>query len=60
MKVFNGCATILLEKWDKLPEGKPFEVFEHISLLTLDSMLKCSLSSDTGCQASGYVCDEDQ
>ena len=42
-------------KWSKVPEGKSFDVFPHISLLTLDVMLRCTCSYQSNCQTNKYV-----
>ena len=41
-------------KWSKVPEGKSFDVFPHISLLTLDVMLRCTCSYQSNCQTNKY------
>ncbi|XP_048473834.1 ultra-long-chain fatty acid omega-hydroxylase isoform X1 [Rhincodon typus] len=59
VKIFNQSASILHEKWDRLiSEGvTSLEMFEHISLMTLDSLLKCTFSYDSNCQlkSSDYI-----
>ena len=55
VKVFNGCADIFLRKWESIDDGRPVEIYKDVSCLTLDAMLKCSISCDTGCQNQGYV-----
>ncbi|XP_077994249.1 cytochrome P450 4F3-like [Glandiceps talaboti] len=51
--VFNNCASTLVTKWTNLcnsPDSNDLEMFEHISLLTLDSLLKCIFGQDSHCQ----------
>ncbi|XP_072420147.1 cytochrome P450 4F3 isoform X3 [Chiloscyllium punctatum] len=59
VKIFNQSTNILHEKWERLiSEGATsLEMFEHISLMTLDSLLKCTFSYDSNCQlkSSDYI-----
>lgn len=49
VKIFYESGLELLEKWSK--EGdEPVETFHHISLLTLDSMMKCLFGYSSQCQ----------
>ncbi|XP_053441883.1 cytochrome P450 4F2-like [Nycticebus coucang] len=52
MKVFTESANIMHAKWQHLAsEGSArLDMFEHISLMTLDSLQKCIFSSDSNCQ----------
>lgn len=52
--VFNSSSKIMHDKWCRLvAEGKTnLEMFDHISLMTLDSLLKCAFSYDSNCQES--------
>ncbi|XP_077981199.1 cytochrome P450 4B1-like [Glandiceps talaboti] len=50
-KIFSGCAHTLVEKWCKMSESKEsIEMFHHVSLLTLDCLVKCIFSVDIKCQ----------
>ncbi|XP_035674477.1 leukotriene-B4 omega-hydroxylase 3-like [Branchiostoma floridae] len=40
----------MLEKWEELGSGSSVDVFHHLSLMTLDNMLKCALGQNTDCQ----------
>jgi len=44
----------MFHKWQK-NLGKPLDVYEDVSLMTLDTMLKCAMSSDTDCQHVKYA-----
>ncbi|XP_032990683.1 cytochrome P450 4F3-like isoform X2 [Rhinolophus ferrumequinum] len=59
MKIFNKSADIMHAKWQRLAsEGSAcLDMFEHISLMTLDSLQKCVFSFDSNCQenASEYI-----
>ncbi|XP_072925291.1 ultra-long-chain fatty acid omega-hydroxylase-like isoform X3 [Hemitrygon akajei] len=59
VKIFNQSVNILHDKWLRLlSEGVPsLEMFDHISLMTLDSLLKCTFSFDSNCQLqlSDYI-----
>ncbi|XP_077995032.1 cytochrome P450 4F1-like [Glandiceps talaboti] len=53
--VFDECATKLVSKWKELCRSSSsgsvkLEMFEHISLMTLDSLLKCIFSQNSHCQ----------
>uniref|UniRef100_A0A2I3HYQ7 Cytochrome P450 family 4 subfamily A member 11 n=1 Tax=Nomascus leucogenys TaxID=61853 RepID=A0A2I3HYQ7_NOMLE len=39
-------VRVMLDKWEKLlgQEDSPLEVFQHISLMTLDTIMKCAFS----------------
>lgn len=54
MVVNNRCTDILINKLEKFAERNEFfEVFTHISLLTLDIILRCAFSYDNDCQLRG-------
>ncbi|XP_066127002.1 cytochrome P450 4F2-like [Saccopteryx bilineata] len=59
MKIFNKSVNIMHAKWQRLAsEGiTHLDMFEHISLMTLDSLQKCVFSFDSNCQEkpSGYI-----
>ncbi|XP_037674285.1 cytochrome P450 4F2-like [Choloepus didactylus] len=52
MKIFNESVNIMHAKWQRLAsEGSAhLDMFEHISLMTLDSLQKCVFSFDSHCQ----------
>uniref|UniRef100_A0A2K5DIQ5 Cytochrome P450 family 4 subfamily F member 2 n=1 Tax=Aotus nancymaae TaxID=37293 RepID=A0A2K5DIQ5_AOTNA len=52
MKIFNESVNIMHAKWQRLAsEGNArLDMFEHISLMTLDSLQKCVFSFDSHCQ----------
>ncbi|XP_040846118.1 cytochrome P450 4F2-like [Ochotona curzoniae] len=52
MKIFNKSANVMHAKWQRLAsEGSTrVDMFEHISLMTLDSLQKCVFSYDSNCQ----------
>ncbi|KAL3862144.1 hypothetical protein ACJMK2_008133 [Sinanodonta woodiana] len=52
--VYNDAGTILLEKLHPVAmSGKSFEVFQVVSLCTLDIILRCAFSYYTDCQRKG-------
>uniref|UniRef100_A0A5F4W1Y9 Cytochrome P450 family 4 subfamily F member 12 n=1 Tax=Callithrix jacchus TaxID=9483 RepID=A0A5F4W1Y9_CALJA len=59
VKTFNESVNIMLDKWQRLAsEGSSrLDMFEHISLMTLDSLQKCIFSFDSHCQerSSEYI-----
>uniref|UniRef100_A0A8C3W264 Cytochrome P450 family 4 subfamily F member 3 n=1 Tax=Catagonus wagneri TaxID=51154 RepID=A0A8C3W264_9CETA len=52
MKIFNDSVNVMHAKWQRLvTEGHNLlDMFEHISLMTLDSLQKCVFSFDSNCQ----------
>ncbi|XP_064136966.1 cytochrome P450 4F3-like isoform X1 [Loxodonta africana] len=52
VKIFNESVNIMHAKWKCLVSGGStrLDMFEHISLMTLDSLQKCVFSFDTHCQ----------
>uniref|UniRef100_A0A6I9M1B5 Cytochrome P450 4F5-like n=1 Tax=Peromyscus maniculatus bairdii TaxID=230844 RepID=A0A6I9M1B5_PERMB len=54
VKIFNKSVNIMHVKWKRLAaEGSArLEMFENISLMTLDSLQKCLFGFDSNCQES--------
>ncbi|XP_028376832.1 cytochrome P450 4F2 isoform X1 [Phyllostomus discolor] len=52
MKIFSKSTDIMHDKWQRLAsEGNTrLDMFEHISLMTLDSLQKCVFGFDSNCQ----------
>ncbi|XP_062034641.1 cytochrome P450 4F3-like isoform X2 [Lepus europaeus] len=52
MKIFNKSVNVMHAKWQRLAsEGSArLDMFEHISLMTLDSLQRCVFSFDSNCQ----------
>ncbi|XP_070442534.1 cytochrome P450 4F11-like [Equus przewalskii] len=52
VRIFNDSVNIMHAKWKRLTsEGSAhLDMFEHISLMTLDSLQKCVFSFDSNCQ----------
>ncbi|KAM6218093.1 cytochrome P450 4F2-like [Rhynchocyon petersi] len=52
MKIFKESANIMHAKWQNLmSDGRArLDMFEHISLMTLDTLQKCVFSLDSHCQ----------
>nr|XP_060619510.1 ultra-long-chain fatty acid omega-hydroxylase-like isoform X2 [Anolis sagrei ordinatus] len=59
MKIFNQSTDIMHAKWRRLTAAGPtsIDMFEHISLMTLDSLQKCVFSYNSNCQEkpSNYI-----
>ncbi|XP_002736397.3 leukotriene-B4 omega-hydroxylase 3-like [Saccoglossus kowalevskii] len=55
VKVFNECAITMTDKWSTMCDTGPLEMFQHISLMTLDSLLKCIFSQESHCQTDSDV-----
>ncbi|KAJ8390675.1 hypothetical protein AAFF_G00100550 [Aldrovandia affinis] len=54
VEIFNKSTDIMHAKWRRLvAKGQAcHDMFEQISLMTLDSLLKCAFSHDSNCQES--------
>ncbi|KAG8004552.1 Leukotriene-B(4) omega-hydroxylase 2 [Nibea albiflora] len=52
--MFNASTNIMHDKWLRLvSEGTTnLEMFDHVILMTLDSLLKCAFSYNSNCQQS--------
>ncbi|XP_063283845.1 cytochrome P450 4B1-like [Pelobates fuscus] len=51
VKIMSDCANVMLDKWEKLvPEKKSVELFHYVSLMTLDTIMKCAFSYHSNCQ----------
>ncbi|XP_031515656.1 cytochrome P450 4F11-like isoform X1 [Papio anubis] len=52
MKIFNKSVNIMHDKWQRLAsEGSArLDMFEHLSLMTLDSLQKCVFNFESNCQ----------
>ncbi|XP_049643662.1 cytochrome P450 4F3-like [Suncus etruscus] len=52
VRVFNQSTDIMHAKWRRLAEGGSahLDMFEHMSLMTLDSLQKCVFGFDSDCQ----------
>ncbi|XP_078527775.1 cytochrome P450 4B1-like [Lissotriton helveticus] len=51
VELTSDCTKLMLDKWDQLiTKNKSIELFEHVSLMTLDTILKCAFSYHSNCQ----------
>ncbi|KAM4641150.1 cytochrome P450 4B1-like [Discoglossus pictus] len=51
VRLTSDCTKTMLDKWEKLvPNQKPIEMFQHVSLMTLDTIMKCAFSYQSDCQ----------
>ncbi|XP_073499633.1 cytochrome P450 4B1-like [Phyllobates terribilis] len=51
VRVTSDSVNVMLDKWEKLaPKRKPVELFHHVSLMTLDTIMKCAFSYESNCQ----------
>ncbi|NXM73458.1 CP4B1 protein, partial [Serilophus lunatus] len=49
--LMSDSVKVMLDKWDKRStERKPVELFQDVSLMTLDSIMKCAFSFNSSCQ----------
>nr|XP_006813041.1 PREDICTED: leukotriene-B(4) omega-hydroxylase 1-like [Saccoglossus kowalevskii] len=57
VQIYNDCVKTMLDKWSNLCElsssrSYSIEMFENLSLMTLDSLLKCIFSQESHCQTA--------
>uniref|UniRef100_A0A674PL55 aromatase n=1 Tax=Takifugu rubripes TaxID=31033 RepID=A0A674PL55_TAKRU len=51
VKLMAHSTKTMLDKWESYAKtNKPLEVFEYVSLMTLDTILNCAFSYDSNCQ----------
>ncbi|XP_076827923.1 cytochrome P450 4B1-like isoform X1 [Brachyhypopomus gauderio] len=51
VKLMADSAKIMLDKWETYAKTEEsFELFQHVSLMTLDSIMKCAFSCNSNCQ----------
>ncbi|KAM4601447.1 cytochrome P450 4T8 [Polymixia lowei] len=51
VKLMSDSAKTMLDKWEgHAKTNQSFELFEHVSLMTLDSIMKCAFSCNSNCQ----------
>ncbi|XP_028939134.1 cytochrome P450 4B1-like [Ornithorhynchus anatinus] len=51
VRLMADSATVMLDKWEKLAaQGETVEMFQHVSLMALDTILKCAFSHHSNCQ----------
>uniref|UniRef100_M3XK59 Cytochrome P450, family 4, subfamily T, polypeptide 8 n=1 Tax=Latimeria chalumnae TaxID=7897 RepID=M3XK59_LATCH len=51
VKLTADSTNVMLDKWEKLiSKGQSLELFQHVSLMTLDSIMKCAFSYHSDCQ----------
>ncbi|XP_062847468.1 cytochrome P450 4A6 [Trichomycterus rosablanca] len=51
VKLMAESAKVMLDKWTVHADTEQsFELFQHVSLLTLDSIMKCAFSYNSNCQ----------
>ncbi|XP_061859452.1 cytochrome P450 4A5 [Colius striatus] len=48
--LMSDSVKVMLDKWEKKAERKSVELFQDISLMTLDSIMKCAFSYNSNCQ----------
>ncbi|XP_068426099.1 cytochrome P450 4T8 [Clinocottus analis] len=50
-KLMSDSTKTMLDKWGRYASSnESFELFEHVSLMTLDTILKCAFSDNSNCQ----------
>ncbi|NXO97535.1 CP4B1 protein, partial [Certhia brachydactyla] len=51
MSLMSDSVKVMLDKWDKsITERKSVELFQDVSLMTLDTIMKCAFSFNSSCQ----------
>ena len=51
MQVFNQTVQVLIDKWQK-KTNQSLEISNDVSLMTLDTMVQCAMSTKTDCQST--------
>ncbi|XP_010608555.1 cytochrome P450 4A4 isoform X2 [Fukomys damarensis] len=50
--VVANSVQVMLDRWEQLiSEDSPLEIFQHVSLMTLDSIMKCAFSHKSSAQS---------
>nr|XP_012631556.1 cytochrome P450 4X1 isoform X1 [Microcebus murinus] len=54
VEVIAHSVNTMLDKWEKLcgTENTSVDVYEHINLLALDTIMKCAFSQESNCQTN--------
>ncbi|XP_023077307.1 cytochrome P450 4A11-like isoform X2 [Piliocolobus tephrosceles] len=60
LKAYVGLMAdsvrVMLDKWEKLlDQDSPLEVFQHVSLMTLDTIMKCAFSHQGSIQVDSLI-----
>ncbi|XP_008488976.2 cytochrome P450 4A4 [Calypte anna] len=51
MALMSDSVKVMLDKWEKkIPQRKSVEIFQDVSLMALDSIMKCAFSYNSNCQ----------
>ncbi|KAJ1169939.1 hypothetical protein NDU88_001823 [Pleurodeles waltl] len=51
VKLMAESTKVMLRKWESLAsEDKSVDIYSHVSLMTLDSIMKCAFSYESNCQ----------
>ncbi|XP_018429979.1 PREDICTED: cytochrome P450 4B1-like, partial [Nanorana parkeri] len=53
IKLISESTNVMLDKWDPLcNKEESVELFQYVSLMTLDSIMKCAFSYNSNCQTN--------
>ena len=51
VEVYNSCLEVMLTKWsESVKRNEPIELFDSVSLLSLDVVMQCALTFKSDCQ----------
>ncbi|XP_044157265.1 cytochrome P450 4A4-like [Bufo gargarizans] len=51
VSVMSDCTKIMLDKWEQVvPDKNPLELFHYVSLMTLDTIMKCAFNYQSNVQ----------
>ncbi|XP_066232302.1 cytochrome P450 4A11-like [Saccopteryx leptura] len=51
VEIMSDSVQVMLDRWEKLiSQDSPLEIFEHISTMTLDIIMKCAFSQQSSIQ----------
>ncbi|XP_031708834.1 cytochrome P450 4T8 [Anarrhichthys ocellatus] len=56
INLMSDSTNTMLDKWERYANSnESFELFEHVSLMTLDSIFKCAFSDNSNCQTESGI-----
>ncbi|XP_068592039.1 cytochrome P450 4B1-like [Cebidichthys violaceus] len=56
INLMSDSTKTMLDKWERYANSnESFELFNHVSLMTLDTILKCAFSDNSNCQTESGI-----
>ncbi|XP_058537066.1 cytochrome P450 4A4-like isoform X5 [Ochotona princeps] len=50
VELMVDSVQMMLDRWEHVSEDSPLEIFDHISLMTLDTIMKCAFNHQSSAQ----------